>query len=478
MSFDYNYLKPTKPVDWALVLERAIEGLNNIAGALRRSASKLVGSSESLATKKSWSYMLNKAYLADTDVALSKFGIKQLNAYVEEFNKKHPKDKISLVGMLTVRFGDDAVARALVQMRQESTSMSESSKIATKLKSDQLNGWMTNENSVDDVFSLLKLKDDGKSVFNSPKLEMLEDYIALVNKNKNGHETLFDAFKTGVGGDSNLAALLQEAKADSTEAGNAVVLKLQKEQFNRWKADGLNLEDAMKLLQLDKSLSSPNLNALDSYATLLKEKHATNPVSLIGILEANYEEAQLANALVSASMFKSTHAVATNLQREQLKGWVHSRKSINDVFELLELGKFAEEVFELVRLGKFMEAGVVGRKIDVFDDYIALFNSKYSGKETLVSALSAGFGGENKLATILMRAKGVQETKAKADKLQIEQFDEWIERGLEPEDLLKQVFKVDENRANDLEKAVVSDYKKYYAEEEIVAPPFTNPRRT
>ncbi|GMF26210.1 unnamed protein product [Phytophthora lilii] len=105
--------------------------------------------------------------------------------------------------------------------------------------------------------------------------------------------------------------------------------QLQKKQYNQWVADGLNPTDVMKRLQLDKSLSSPYLNAVAFYVTLFNEKHATNKVSLIGILVAHYGDDQLATVIDAARRIKSTQTIATKLQFEQLAVGLDSRKTVN-----------------------------------------------------------------------------------------------------------------------------------------------------
>ncbi|GMF29085.1 unnamed protein product [Phytophthora lilii] len=438
--------------------ERAITGFNRLTDAVKKGASKLVDNPKVqslLGNKKSWSSILKATKLDDSAGSiLSANGFKTLNSYVEAFNTKNPKHPMSLVRMLTAKYGDDAVARALVQVRRSSSATPDSKEIATKLKLEQLEGWFANKQSVDDVFKLLKLTGDGNQVFRSRKLELLEDYITLFNNRNNAHETLLQAFKNGVGGDLKLATMLQAAKTDEFVFARQMASRLRKEQYKQWVADGLDPTGVMKLLQLDNTLTSPNLNALSSFVTVFNQKQRpADRVTLLQTLTAHYGDARLAKALVSAKRIESTNEIAKKLQVEQLTGWLDSRKPVQEVFGLLNLGKYGE-------------AALASRNLEVLDDYIAMFNTRYSAKESLITALSAGFGGERKLATMLVRGKALRDTKEKATELQIDMFDDWIDRGIKPKNLLKDVLKIDDNAlATDFDKAVVMQYKSYYKEE-------------
>ncbi|GMF17452.1 unnamed protein product [Phytophthora lilii] len=111
-----------------------------------------------------------------------------------------------------------------------------------KLQSDQLNGWLSKEKSVNDVFRLLKLSADRVG---NPKMKMLEDYVTLFSNKRNGHVTLLKTFKTevvsalstGIGSEGKLATFLVRTK--EIPQIEPKVNELQLDQFKEWSARGV-----------------------------------------------------------------------------------------------------------------------------------------------------------------------------------------------------------------------------------------------
>ncbi|KAE9271318.1 hypothetical protein PR003_g30544 [Phytophthora rubi] len=108
--------------------------------------------------------------------------------------------------------------------------------MATRLQSQQLEGWLKSGKSVDDVYALLKLKQDGLAASVSRKLEMLDDYIKLFNREKSADESVVKAMATGFGGEDKLATALENARRHPLM--NAKATKLQNAQFAQWLDEG------------------------------------------------------------------------------------------------------------------------------------------------------------------------------------------------------------------------------------------------
>ncbi|GMF23982.1 unnamed protein product [Phytophthora lilii] len=437
--------------------ERVITGLNKLTDAAKKGALKLVNNPKVqslLGNKKSWSSILKATKLDDSAASvLSANGFKALNSYVEAFNTKNPKHQMSLVRMLTEQYGDDAVARALVQVRRSFSSTPQSKDIATKLKLEQVEVWYTDKRTIDDVFNLLKLKDDGDRVFGSRKLELLEDYITLFNTRNNAHETLLQAFTTGLGGEATLAKLLVRAKADAFSVEKAS--ELQRAQFSQWLANDVQPKSVLLMLKGDDAVTdiTTYLRTLNRYVEEYNTKNPTAQVSLLRTLSGQYGEANVAKALVAAKQNRGTRTIAMKLETELLTGWLESGKSVDDVFKRLKL---------------FYDGRLVltSRKLEVLESYIKLFNHEKSGEATLLKTLIKGFNGDANLATILLHAKDNRHSAVKATALQKEQFDRWVEKGIDPVNgVLRRVFKVDDNAATDSQKLVASQYKEFFHRE-------------
>ncbi|KAG6961875.1 hypothetical protein JG688_00008863 [Phytophthora aleatoria] len=104
-----------------------------------------------------------------------------LNRYIAKFNKKTPGRPISLIGIFTERYGDDAVVKALVSAEKNVDSSPE---VAKQLWAEQLSAWLDSDKSVDDVFKQLKIADEheGPTRLDLPKLKLLDDYVAKFNR--------------------------------------------------------------------------------------------------------------------------------------------------------------------------------------------------------------------------------------------------------------------------------------------------------
>ncbi|KAI9992036.1 hypothetical protein PInf_017416 [Phytophthora infestans] len=258
-----------------------------------------------------------------------------LHQYITKFNKKNPDKAISLVGTLTTRYGDDALARALVKVPTQGQSSAEVVTLAKKLRAEQLSAWMDGGKFVDTVFSLLKLREDGHMALTSRKLEVLDDYIVKINSEKNGQETLLKTLTKEFGGESNLRRILDGAQYNAFTHAKAVELK----KLKQWQGENLDPASVMKLLNLDndvgKALKSTELRRLDEYIINFNLKNGNNQATLLGTLTKKYGDSDVAKAIVSA--VKDDNMLAKRLQNQQLEGWLKKDMSVDQVFNVLDL---------------------------------------------------------------------------------------------------------------------------------------------
>ncbi|KAE9182989.1 hypothetical protein PF004_g24081 [Phytophthora fragariae] len=429
----------------------------------RAGPEKLTGLITSGAAKMADSDMLNSHLLLKTNgvqflkelklgddiaTALQSSKMDTLATYVNLFNKKHPDSKISVIRTLTAHYGDDAVARALVVATENGNTVER----VSQLRRDQL---VDCQKSVDDVFNLLKLRDNDYAALSTRKLEVLEDYIRFVNTKTNGQESLAKAFTAGFGGERNVALILRAATTDTFARKKA--LELEDSLIKLWLSSGYKPERVLKTLRLDKditrALKNVNLWTLGKYITAFNTNHPNNKMSTFGTLTAHYGDDDVLEALRSAMRALDTKKMAIRLQTEQLDDWFTSGKSVDDVFNLLKLG---DDGF----------AFISSPKLDRLDDYIKFVNSKASGQTTLLQALKSGFG-ERELAVNLVQANTYARGSAgaKAKPLQEAQFTQWLDEGYDSISVLTKLFKVDEtklNTASMMGETVASQFKQFY----------------
>ncbi|GMF22986.1 unnamed protein product [Phytophthora lilii] len=97
--------------------------------------------------------------------------------YVDQFNAKFPDKKIHMIGLLTKTYGDEALSKTLeMAMNVKSTS-----KIAKRLRNEQLQTWKADGKSADEIFTLLGLDKVGNDLLITPQLNTWFTYTAMTN---------------------------------------------------------------------------------------------------------------------------------------------------------------------------------------------------------------------------------------------------------------------------------------------------------
>ncbi|KAG6951146.1 hypothetical protein JG687_00013797, partial [Phytophthora cactorum] len=125
-----------------------------------------------LAKKKTAAAALVKLKL-DRSVggALASPKLNTLSNYVDMFSKTCPNGQTSLLGAQTAKYGEIGVAKGLVTAKR----VTRSKDIATKLQTQQLEGWLNNQKSVKDIFTILKISDNDILFVLSRKLDTLDE---------------------------------------------------------------------------------------------------------------------------------------------------------------------------------------------------------------------------------------------------------------------------------------------------------------
>ncbi|KUF93148.1 hypothetical protein AM587_10004597 [Phytophthora nicotianae] len=454
--------------------ERANFG--SFVGSLKKGTSKLAESARLqkflLQKRNGVEVMKSLKFGYSVQTALKSSKLETLNKYITKFNKKHPDDPISMIGIFRERYGEDAVVKALVsaEMNVESAP-----NVAKQLQADQLSIWLNSDKSVDDVFQLLKIvqRFDPPAKLDSPKLELLDEYIAKLNSERHGHETLLDALKRGFGGDDKLVSILARAKESPRTVDKAK--GLERGLLQQWGQEKLDPTRVMKLLKLDDNpgdaLESGKLETFEKYIAQLNKNNPDKEVTLVGMLASKYGEIGVAEASAftlkygvanTMNVDTSTDLMAAKLQKQQLELWLNGGMTVDDVFKLL---KFEERV----RFG-------TGLKLDTLDEFILLYNRVKKADETLEDVLTRGLGNDGRVAEMLAKLDALDssETKKQARKLQKRLFSKWMEEDVKPTSVFSKIFKISEADASDTQNTVASHFKDYY---DNVQPTFTDPRR-
>ncbi|KAF4128957.1 hypothetical protein GN958_ATG21869 [Phytophthora infestans] len=237
-------------------------------------------------------------------------------------------------------------------------------------------------------------------------------------------------------GDVNHRRLLRAADEDrviSTSTVESLVKSaVSTEQLKAWAKKGDTTNYVFKALQLQKAgdnlLDNPQLAALISYLRLFNEANPAKKTTLIATLTTHYGNQDLARIIEAGQQVPKTARMANRLQTEQIQLWMGQGKSPEQVFGLLKLNKFWP--FGWVSSDLFSKPGLT-TWIKYLDDFNEANPDK---KKTLISILSARYSDKT-LANMLIEANKVRGTSSIAKRIQTEQTQLWLKKGLQPDDI-------------------------------------------
>ncbi|KUF80618.1 WD repeat-containing protein 7 [Phytophthora nicotianae] len=383
-----------------------------------------------------------------------------MESYLKEVNKINGNDKLSVIGIFTTHYGDAAVARALVVAQKKATTHDAANTIK-QLRSEQLSAWMKSEKTVDDVFELLKLRQNGYKALGSPKLEVLDDYMKMVIQKTSGKQTLLQTLTNGFEGEEKLAALLVRAKEDTSTSELATAL--QNALMNKWiETDKLKPENVFSKLRLDRgvdALLDRNEQTLAAFISMYNARNPDSRASSIGMFVAQYGDNAVAETLVLARSESALEPLARNLQQQQFHEWQKSKKSADDVFKLMNI---EEKDF----------SHIISPKLEIVKGYIMLLKATNPEDTTdLLSVVSNGFKGDGALAQAIVKKLAMLHSRnpvaavaSTAAEFEMLLFRRWFKSKIDPVSFYRQVFGVEEANAGRWQKAVVRRYTEYYSD--------------
>ncbi|GMF31940.1 unnamed protein product [Phytophthora lilii] len=254
------------------------------------------------------------------------------------FNTKHPKHKMSLVEMLSAKFGDDALARALVQVKRSSTLTPESKEIATKLKnwsnwkrdtfsvakaSDlqraQFSQWLANDVQPKSV--LLMLKGDDTVANITTYLRTLNRYVEEYNtKNPTAQASLLRTLSRQYSEADVAKALVTAKQYRGTES---IATKLETELLTGWLESGKSVDDVFKRLQLLNEgrleLTSRKVEVSEDYTRLFNREKPGLETLFKTLTNVFNDDGKLATVLVQAKDNRRSAVKATWLQKRTIQ---------------------------------------------------------------------------------------------------------------------------------------------------------------
>ncbi|OWY97117.1 RxLR effector protein [Phytophthora megakarya] len=261
--------------------------------------------------------------------------------YLDDFNKKNPENKMSIVSVLKDYCNNEKLEKMLEVVKPLPTS----EKIVKRLGTEQK--WM-NKETPDEFFKGLKLDQVGVNVFSSPQLKKWINYMKAYNKDNPKYQTTLIATLAKYYGNRKLVQMINAAK--NVESTAPFAKRLESEQFQVWLKNQWTPGDIFKLMNLDdlddKLFSSPAFVTWTKYLSVFNMENPTKKTTLLATLTPNYySEKRVVQLLTRATTIPSTESIAAKLHAELYQHWLAMMKPPASVFTMLNLHTEGNKLF-------------------------------------------------------------------------------------------------------------------------------------
>ncbi|GMF14710.1 unnamed protein product [Phytophthora fragariaefolia] len=190
--------------------------------------------------------------------------------------------------------------------------------------------------------------------------------------------------------------------------------------LRKWLKEGDEVLESLKLNKgVGSILTNPNLEKLDNYVSMLKDKFPKREL---------------------------TTEMAVKRQGQQNRFWLDKEETPIAIFKRLKLDDKA--VYPLS-----------GDTLLAWRYYLDVFNKRNPNAKVSELSVFRKIYGDRGLATMFLNANGSQELRARANVLQRTQFKAWSEARVKSNQVLTTVFKLDVSKATSSDNMVEEIYK-------------------
>ncbi|OWZ17527.1 Avirulence (Avh) protein [Phytophthora megakarya] len=357
-----------------------------------------------------------------------------------------PNKEATMVSTMSAHYKDDVVSQMLIAAKKTANTEN----IATKLQAEQLRVWLSKKKSADDVFKLLQLNKADDTLFDSSEFTLWSKYLDDLDVKFPSKELTMVSTISTYYSDETAAKLVIYGK---NKAGlENLATSLESTQTNKWLEGGISPENVFRFYQLDKAgdslLASPQLN---TWVTYMNKFNSENPsvkkTTVFGTFTQIYGDERLAKILIAAEGVEKTKKLATDFQMAQIKYWLRNNQSPENVFRFYQLDKAGDNLLDSPQLNTWVT-------------YMNKFNSENPSvkKTTMLGTFTQVYGNE-RLAEILIAAKGVEKTKKLATDFQTAQINYWLRSNQKPGNVQLWLGMTKSN-PSEVESLVFQDYLK------------------
>ncbi|KAL4114314.1 hypothetical protein PRIC2_014637 [Phytophthora ramorum] len=340
--------------------------------------------------------------------------------YLDDFNAQYSAKETTVLHVLTKRFKDERLAKIIAFGK----TLDSTKAAATKLETQQLQGWLRSGKAPDSAFVQLGLGEVGVRMMTSPLfstwVKYLDDFNAQYPAEKT---TLFRVLARGYE-DEALIKIIAFGKTSASAKISAT--KLETQQLQGWLRSGKTPDSAFVQLGLgkvgDSLLASPLFSTWVKYLDDFNAQYSAKETTLFHVLTKRVKDKLLAKIIAFGKTLDSTKAVATKLEDQQRQVWLTSGKSSDDVFTLLKLDKAPDNFFD-------------NPLYKTWGSYMNVYNNKHPGKQTNLFKTLTTKCKDKPLIKILEEAKKFPNLESTASKLQTEKIQRYLASKKSPDEV-------------------------------------------
>ncbi|KAK1935646.1 hypothetical protein P3T76_010341 [Phytophthora citrophthora] len=332
----------------------------------------------------------------------------------------------SAISTLTAQYGDDDLYKILKAAERDAKS----NELASRLRTDQVNHWIAIAKDPVEVYQLYDLQYAPSRLLQNPQFSAWIKYVDDLNAKHEGAISIIPTLRKYYKDAElfNMAELAKRVKETKTMG-----LKLDDAFVQFWineRKTPVGILTELRLEATTKMMESPLLSLLVKFTDAYNLKFPQTQTTMIETLTNAFGDEEVTKILtaVKTSDWKAKK-IATELEAAQLKMWLSSGKSVDDVYDLLKLPS---------RSSHYDFAGNPGFKTWIA--YMNTFSIENPDKVArLLSALATQFKAERPMIQILQAAKKFPSMERDAAKLQLQLAEKVFATGIPPNKAIKKV---------------------------------------
>ncbi|OWZ06972.1 Avirulence (Avh) protein [Phytophthora megakarya] len=343
--------------------------------------------------------------------------------YADKLSTKFPE--MSAISTLTKHYGDDFLYQIIQRAKTRRPDMEN---LVLKLETEQMQRWLGARKDPDDLFRLFHLNMEGRTVFEKPDFITWTKYVDDLNiKHPEEPIWMYSTLTKYFNDDvlfqmTNVAKDSKKTNVIATKVEDdwiVAVLEKHKKPYQVLQNLGLGktTDNLLKKIMLDDSLAITWVN----YMELFNKRYPKEKTTMLETFTKAFGDDGVTKMLYIAKSDSLTKDLAAQMKSTQLKMWLDSGKTTDDVFKLLKLD-------EVVIVYHFRDEILFETWVSYINAFIKANPDK---KDALFSSLQSRFT-DRPFNKILNEAKRFPSMEITASKIQTDKIATYLANNKSP----------------------------------------------